>query len=71
MGALYNSKTAVQGEADSVITIGQNPQEGADLRFLSAPKNKLSFANNEFRNAGAAVKIDKERAQLISLLGDK
>ena len=71
MGALYNSKTAVQGEADAVITIGQNPQEGADLRFLSAPKNKLSFANNEFRNAGAAVKIDKERAQLISLLGDK
>ena len=71
LGALYNSKTAVQGEADAVITIGQNPQEGADLRFLSAPKNKLSFANNEFRNAGAAVKIDKERAQLISLLGDK
>ena len=69
MGALYNSKTAVQGEADAIITIGQHPQEGADLRFISAPKNKLSFANNEFRNAGAAIKIDKERAQLVSLLG--
>ena len=71
MNALYNSKTAVQGEADAVVCIGQNPQEGVDIRFLSAPKNKLSYATNEFRNAGAAVRIDKERAQIVSLLGAK
>ena len=69
MNALYNSKTAVQGEADAIVCIGQNPSEGVDIRFLSAPKNKLSYANNDFRNAGAAVRIDKERAQIVSLLG--
>ena len=69
MNALYNSKTAVQGEADAIVCIGQNPNEGVDVRFLYAPKNKLSYANNYFRNAGAAVRIDKERAQIVSLLG--
>ena len=67
MGALYNSKTAVQGEADAIITIGQCPEEGADLRFLSAPKNKLAYADNEWRNAGVAVKLVKDRAQIRSL----
>jgi replicative DNA helicase len=68
MGTLYGSKTAVQGEADAIVTIGQSADEGADMRFLRAPKNKLSYADNEFRSAGCAVKIDKERAQIISLL---
>jgi hypothetical protein len=70
MGTLYGSKTAVQGEADAVLTIGQSQDEGVDMRFLRAPKNKLSYAKQEFRSAGCAIKIDKERAQLISLLGD-
>jgi hypothetical protein len=68
MGTLYGSKTAVQGEADAIVTIGQSIEEGVDMRFLRAPKNKLSYADNEFRSAGCAVKIDKERAQFLSLL---
>ena len=68
MGTLYGSKTAVQGEADAIVTIGQSAEEGVDMRFLRAPKNKLSYADNEFRSAGCAVKIDKERAQFVSLL---
>ena len=70
MGSLYGSKTSVQGEADAILTIGQSNDEGAEMRFLRAPKNKLSYAHNDFRSAGCAIKIDKERAQIISLLGD-
>jgi len=69
MGTLYGSKTSVQGEADAILMIGSSAEESADLRFLRAPKNKLSYAHPEFRSAGCAIKLDKERAQLISLLG--
>lgn len=68
MGTLYGSKTSVQGEADAILMIGQSAEEGADLRFLRAPKNKLSGAHADFRSAGCAIKLDKERAQLISLI---
>lgn len=70
MGALYNSKTAVQGEADAILTIGQTKQDGPDIRFLSAPKNKLAYANNEWRNVGATVRIDKAKAQIITMRGE-
>ena len=70
MGALYNSKTAVQGEADAILTIGQTKQDGPDIRFLSAPKNKLAYADNEWRNVGASVRIDKAKAQIISMRGE-
>ena len=69
MGTLYGSKTSVQGEADAILMIGQSAEEGADLRFLRAPKNKLAGAHVDFRSAGCAIKLDKERAQLISLIG--
>lgn len=69
MGTLYGSKTSVQGEADAILMIGQSAEEGADLRFLRAPKNKLSGAHADFRSAGCAIKLDRERAQLISLIG--
>lgn len=68
MGTLYNSKTSVQGEADCILTIGQDPEEG-DIRYFRCPKNKLSYADPQFRSAGAAIKLDKEKAQLISLIG--
>lgn len=71
MASLYNSKTAVQGEADAIITIGQAKEEGEDIRFIRAPKNKLRGAKSEFRNQGCAVRLDKERARLVSLIGDK
>ena len=69
IGSLYGSKTAVQGEADAIILIGQDKEEGADIRFLRAPKNKLPYAHKDFRSTGCAVKIDKERAQFISMIG--
>jgi len=68
MGSLYNSKTSVQGEADCILTIGQQPEED-DIRYFRCPKNKLSYADPKFRSAGCSVKIDKEKAQLISLIG--
>ena len=68
MGSLYNSKTAVQGEADCIITIGQTKDDTNDTRYLRAPKNKLPYAHNDFRSAGCAVRIDKARAQYVSLL---
>ena len=68
MGSLYNSKTSVQGEADCILTIGQQPEED-DIRYFRCPKNKLSYADPKFRSAGCAVRIDKEKAQLISLVG--
>jgi len=68
MGSLYNSKTSVQGEADCILTIGQQPEED-DVRYFRCPKNKLSYADPKFRSAGCAVRIDKEKAQLISLVG--
>lgn len=70
MGALYNSKTAVQGEADAILTIGQTKQDGPDIRFLHTPKNKLAYADNEWRNVGASVRIDKAKAQIISMRGE-
>ena len=71
MASLYNSKTSVQGEADAIVTIGQSKEEGEDIRFLRAPKNKLRGAKSEFRNQGCAIRLDKERARLVSLIGDK
>ena len=70
MGALYNSKTAVQGEADAILTIGRTEQDGPDIRFLHTPKNKLAYADNEWRNVGASVRIDKAKAQIISMRGE-
>lgn len=66
MGSLYNSKTSVQGESDAIVTIGHIQGE-EDIRYLRAPKNKLRGAHPKMRNMGCAVRLDKERAKLISL----
>ena len=49
--------------------IGQDNEAGADVRFLRAPKNKLAKAHPDFRSEGCAIKLDKERAQIISMRG--
>jgi len=69
IGTLYGSKTSVQGEADAILMIGQDNEAGADVRFLRAPKNKLAKAHPDFRSEGCAIKLDKERAQIISMRG--
>ena len=69
MGSLYNSKTSVQGECDAVVTIGHIQGED-DVRYLRAPKNKLRGAHPKMRNLGCAVRLDKERARLVSLNRD-
>jgi hypothetical protein len=69
MGSLYNSKTSVQGESDAIVTIG-HVQGEEDIRYLRAPKNKLRGAHPKMRNMGCAVRIDKERAKLVSLNKD-
>ena len=66
MGSLYNSKTSVQGESDAIVTIGHVAGE-EDIRYLRAPKNKLRGAHPKMRNVGCAVRLDKERARLVSL----
>jgi len=71
MGSLYGSKTAVQGESDCILLLGQCREEGTDVRFLSTPKNKLPYADENYRSIGQPVKIDKARAQFISLIGGK
>lgn len=66
MNTLYNSKTAVQGEADAIIMIGRDPDEPPTVRFISTPKNKMTFGDPAKRNATWAIGIDPGRAQLIS-----
>lgn len=65
MGSLYNSKTSVQGEADAIILIGQTKEE-PNVRFIRAPKNKLPYANDDYRSQGAAINLDKATAQFYS-----
>jgi len=38
---IYKSKTALQGEADALIMIGQDHDEPEDTRFISVAKNKI------------------------------
>jgi hypothetical protein len=66
MGRLYNSKTAVQGEADVILMIGRDHDESPNVRFISTPKNKLSLGDPRHRNSGWAVGIDQERARFNS-----
>ena len=68
LASLYGSKTAIQGECDVALPIGSISAE-PNTRFLRAVKNKLPLAKAEFRSAGCAIGIDKERAQLISHVG--
>lgn len=68
LASLYGSKTAIQGECDVALLIGSISAE-PNTRFLRAVKNKLPLAKAEFRSAGCAIGIDKERAQLISHVG--
>ena len=65
----YNSKTALQGEADALLTIGKTENDPANVRWLAAPKNKLSHRDEAFGDTGAAIEIDRFRAQLISKIG--
>lgn len=66
MGMLYNSKTAVQGEADAIIMIGRDKNVHPNARYISAPKNKLPWGQSTYRNAGWAVTIDPDHARFIS-----
>jgi len=68
MGALYNSKTAIQGEADAIIMIGIDLETSPTKRYIRAPKNKLPFGDPKFRNAGHIVDIDAEHARYISAI---
>lgn len=66
MSCLYNSKTAVQGEADAILMLGSDPESGdPGQRFIHAPKNKMPFAHPQRRKAGISFRADWERAQLI------
>ncbi len=38
---IYKSKTALQGEADALIMIGQDHDEPEDTRFINVAKNKI------------------------------
>ena len=66
MGRLYNSKTAVQGEADVILMIGRDHDEPPNVRFIHAPKNKLSLGVHKFRNACWPVGLDSEHARFTS-----
>ena len=66
MSRLYNSKTAVQGEADVILMIGRDPDEPDNARFLYTPKNKLGLGVDKYRNARWAVEIDGKHARFIS-----
>jgi hypothetical protein len=65
MDRLHGSKTGVQGEADAVITIGQDPST-PDSRYIYVPKNKLRGDDPTLRNGKFEVYIDKERARFLS-----
>jgi hypothetical protein len=56
MAHLYGSKTAVQGEADVIITIGRDPATG-DTRYLYVAKNKLGGSNRAMRNGKYELQI--------------
>lgn len=67
MKTMYGSKTAVQGEADAILLIGRdNGPATADVRYLSAPKNKLPRAMPKHRNAYWEVGLDPEIARFSS-----
>ena len=66
MSRLYNSKTAVQGEADVILMIGRDPNEPDNARFLFTPKNKLQLGKDKFRNQKWAVEIDGARARFLT-----
>lgn len=65
MEKLHGSKTGVQGEADAIITIGQDP-DYPDQRFLYVPKNKLRGDDPTLRNGKFEVLLDKHRARFTS-----
>lgn len=66
MNTIYNSKTAVQGEADAIIMIGIDLGTSVVHRYIKAPKNKLPFGQHKYRNAAWIVDIDAEHARYIS-----
>ena len=67
MEALYGSQTAIQGEADAIITIGRTYEPSEDkFRFFNIPKNKMSGTNPSVRNGKFILEIDPERARFIS-----
>jgi replicative DNA helicase len=62
MSSLHGSKTGIQGEADALITIGQDPAL-PDSRFLYVPKNKMRGDDPLARNGKFEVTLDKFRAR--------
>jgi len=62
---LYGSKTAIQGEADAIITMGRQHDTG-DSRFLSIEKNKLlggPHSSPALRHGKAEVTLIPETGQ--------
>ena len=66
MEKLHGSKTGVQGEADAIITIGQD-SDYPNSRFLYVPKNKMRGDDPLLRNGKFEVKIDKHRARFTGV----
>lgn len=61
LSALKDSKTGKQGAADTIIMIGRSPDPDMDgLRYISAPKNKLSSNGNRIKHD---VQFDGQRSQ--------
>ena len=66
MDRLYGSKTAIQGEADAIITLGRSSELPANTRGLYIPKNKFSSPVEEARNIKAEVIIEPTIARVVS-----
>lgn len=63
MDMLHESKTGVQGEADAIITIGQEPGNTGEDRFIFVPKNKMYGEDPSVRNGRFNVAIKKDIAR--------
>lgn len=64
MNQLYGSKTAIQGEADAIITLGRSYDAGFEnTRGLYVPKNKMRGGDPAFRQGKWEIIIQPEIAR--------
>lgn len=59
MSQLYGSKTAIQGEADAIVTMGRLHETG-DTRYVYVPKNKMKGSDPSLRNGRFEIVIEKD-----------
>lgn len=58
MNQLYGSKTAIQGEADAIVTLGRKHESGYEnVRGLYLPKNKMTGSDPASRNGKFEITI--------------